>query len=37
MKDFPIERIFREVRVLWIVEGTSEIQRFIISRFLLNE
>ncbi len=37
MREFPIERIYREVRVLRIVEGTSEIQRFIISRFLLNE
>ena len=37
MRELPIERIFREVRVLRIVEGTSEIQRFIISRFLLNE
>ena len=37
MRDLPIERIFREVRVLRIVEGTSEIQRFIISRFLLND
>lgn len=37
MREFPVERIFREVRVLRIVEGTSEIQRFIISRFLLNE
>ena len=37
MREFPIERIFREVRVLRIVEGTSEIQRFIISRFLLND
>jgi acyl-CoA dehydrogenase len=37
MREFPIERIFREVRVLRIVEGTSEIQRFIISRFLLDE
>jgi acyl-CoA dehydrogenase len=37
MRELPIERIFREVRVLRIVEGTSEIQRFIISRFLLND
>ena len=37
MRELPIERIFREVRVLRIVEGTSEIQRFIISRSLLNE
>ncbi|MBI4831815.1 MAG: acyl-CoA dehydrogenase family protein [Candidatus Lindowbacteria bacterium] len=37
MREFPIERIFREVRVLRIVEGTSEIQRFVISRFLVSE
>jgi len=37
MRECPIERIYREVRVLRIVEGTSEIQRFIISRFLLSE
>ncbi len=37
MKDFPIERVYRGVRALRIVEGTSEIQRFIISRALLAE
>ena len=37
MKDLPIERVYRGVRALRIVEGTSEIQRFIISRALLAE
>jgi acyl-CoA dehydrogenase len=30
----PVERIFRWVRMLRIVEGTSEIQRMIIARSL---
>ena len=37
MKELPIERVYRSVRALTIVEGTSEIQRFIISRALLAE
>jgi len=34
-KDFPVERFFRDARVTEIYEGTSEIQRLIISRQLL--
>ncbi len=37
MKEAPIERAYRGVRALRIVEGTSEIQRFIIARALLQE
>jgi acyl-CoA dehydrogenase len=37
MKEAPIERVYRGVRALRIVEGTSEIQRFIIARSLLQE
>ncbi len=30
----PVERIYRYVRMLRIVEGTSEVQRLIIARSL---
>ncbi|MFN3533985.1 MAG: acyl-CoA dehydrogenase family protein, partial [Desulfatiglandales bacterium] len=36
MKDFPVERYYRDVRVLTIYEGTSEIQRTVISREVLG-
>ena len=35
--EFPIERYTRDARVTTIYEGTSEIQRLIISRAILNE
>jgi acyl-CoA dehydrogenase len=31
----PVERLYREVRALRIYEGTSEIQRVVLSRALL--
>jgi hypothetical protein len=34
--DFPVERIYRDVRVCQIYEGTSEIQRLVIGRALLG-
>ncbi|MDB4975457.1 MAG: acyl-CoA dehydrogenase [Myxococcaceae bacterium] len=34
--DFPVERIYRDVRVCQIYEGTSDIQRLIIARQLLD-
>jgi alkylation response protein AidB-like acyl-CoA dehydrogenase len=36
LKDFPIERHLRDVRVHEILEGTNEIMRVIIARRLLN-
>lgn len=35
-KDFPLERMARDVRITTLYEGTSEIQRVIISRDLLK-
>ena len=35
-KDEPIERIWREVRAIRILEGTSEIMRHIIARDMLR-
>lgn len=37
MKDLVIERIYRDARLLRIVDGTSEIQRIVISRSLLKD
>ncbi|HLF72521.1 MAG TPA: acyl-CoA dehydrogenase family protein [Dehalococcoidia bacterium] len=36
MKDHPLERHYRDARQLMIVEGTSQIQRMIISRALID-
>jgi alkylation response protein AidB-like acyl-CoA dehydrogenase len=33
-QDFPVERIYRDVRVCQIYEGTSDIQRLVIARAL---
>jgi butyryl-CoA dehydrogenase len=37
LQDFPVERIYRDVRVCQIYEGTSDIQRLVISRQVLGE
>jgi alkylation response protein AidB-like acyl-CoA dehydrogenase len=34
--DFPVERIYRDVRVCQIYEGTSDIQRLVIARALAS-
>ncbi|HEA64928.1 MAG TPA: acyl-CoA dehydrogenase [Candidatus Aminicenantes bacterium] len=36
-KEFLIEQLYRDARVFSIYEGTSEIQRLVISRYLLEE
>ena len=37
LNDFPVERIYRDVRVTTIYEGTSDIQRLVIGRQLASE
>ncbi len=34
MKEYPIERLYRDAALLRIGEGTSEIQRLVISRYI---
>ncbi|HME53642.1 MAG TPA: acyl-CoA dehydrogenase family protein [Candidatus Lokiarchaeia archaeon] len=36
-KFYPIEKLLRDLRVLTIYEGTSEVQRIVVSRHALNE
>ncbi|MBO9535442.1 acyl-CoA dehydrogenase family protein [Herbaspirillum sp.] len=36
IREYPLERYFRDVRVHQILEGTNEIMRVIVSRHLLN-
>ncbi len=35
-EDYPVERLFRDAKVCEIYEGTSEIQRLVISKHLLR-
>jgi alkylation response protein AidB-like acyl-CoA dehydrogenase len=37
VKDYPAEKFFRDVKLLTIGEGTSEIQRLVIARQLLSQ
>ena len=34
LKDFPVEKIYRDVRVYQIYEGTSDVQKIVIARAL---
>jgi len=35
-REFPVERIYRDARLMTIGEGTSEIQRMVIARHILH-
>ena len=34
-REFPVERFFRDAKIMQIYEGTSQIQRVVIARELL--
>jgi alkylation response protein AidB-like acyl-CoA dehydrogenase len=36
IKDYPVEKLYRDARVLTIGEGTSEVQKMVIARNLLK-
>jgi alkylation response protein AidB-like acyl-CoA dehydrogenase len=36
MKDYPVERFFRDAKITQIYEGTSQIQRLVVARALLE-
>ena len=37
LRDFPVERFYRDARITEIYEGTSEIQRLVISGMVLKD
>ncbi|PIW70414.1 MAG: acyl-CoA dehydrogenase, partial [Ignavibacteriales bacterium CG12_big_fil_rev_8_21_14_0_65_30_8] len=37
VKDYPVEKFYRDVKLLTIGEGTSEIQRIVIARDILKD
>jgi alkylation response protein AidB-like acyl-CoA dehydrogenase len=36
-REYPVERLYRDARLMTIGEGTSEVQRMVIARHLLQE
>ena len=36
MKEYPVEKLMRDAKLLQIYEGTSQIQRVVIARDLLK-
>jgi len=37
IRDYPVERMMRDAKITQIYEGTNEIQRMVIARYVLND
>ena len=37
IKEFPVEKLYRDVKLMTIGEGTSEVQKMVIARLLLQQ
>jgi acyl-CoA dehydrogenase len=37
MKEYPVEKLMRDAKLVQIYEGTSQIQRMVIARALLRQ
>jgi alkylation response protein AidB-like acyl-CoA dehydrogenase len=37
IQDYPVERMYRDIRILPIYEGTSEIQKLVISKAIIRQ
>ncbi len=37
MREYPVEKLMRDAKLLQIYEGTSQIQRVVIARNLLKD
>ena len=37
IKDYPIERIYRDARILSIYEGTSQVQQMVIAGHVIKK
>jgi len=37
IKEYPVEKFYRDVKLLTIGEGTSEVQKMVIARAMINE
>jgi acyl-CoA dehydrogenase len=37
MQDYAVERLYRDVRLFRIFEGTTQIQQLVIARHILRE
>ena len=36
IKEFPVEKLYRDVKLMTIGEGTSEVQKMVIARKILE-